>query len=66
MPTVPPWPSPTAPPQPVKSRQAHVRLTPAQDAVLKRFCLGNGISTQAAIVEALAAHIEGFNGQGTV
>lgn len=61
------WPpSANPPPQPVKSRQANVRLTPRQDAALKRFCLGNGISTQAAIVEALAAHIEGFNGQETV
>lgn len=56
------WPpSANPPPQPVKSRQANVRLTPGQDAALKRFCLGHGISTQAAIVRALAAAVDDFD-----
>lgn len=64
MPTVPPWPSPTAP-QFVKSRQVNVRITPGQEAALKRFCVKNGITMQAAMAQALAGLIEGFNDQGT-
>jgi hypothetical protein len=45
---------------PTKTKQINVRLTAAQEAALKRFCLQGGISTQAAVLEALAGLIHGF------
>lgn len=60
--TTPSWPpSANSSPHFVKSKQANVRLTPAQDAALKRFCVKNGITTQVAIVRALAAAIDDFD-----
>ena len=47
-------------PQPLKTKQANVRLTPEQDRLLKQHCNRTGMTTQAAIIDALKRVIEGF------
>lgn len=52
-------PTPTQP-APVKTRQVNIRLTPEQDLLLKQHCNRTGMTTQAAIIDALKGVIEGF------
>jgi len=47
-------------PQAIKAKQANIRLTAEQDRLLKQHCNRTGMTTQAAIVDALRRVIEGF------
>ena len=44
-----------------KSKQVNARLTPGQETALRQHCVRNGLSTQAAIIAALTALIDGFD-----
>ena len=46
--------------QAIKAKQANIRLTAEQDRLLKQHCNRTGMTTQAAINEALTRVIEGF------
>ena len=47
-------------PQQVKTKQANIRLTAEQDRLLKQYCNRAGMTTQAAIIDALRRVIDGF------
>ena len=47
-------------PQAIKTKQANIRLTAEQDRLLKQPCNRTGVTTQAAIIDALKQVIEGF------
>ena len=44
----------------VKAKQANIRLTSEQERLLKIYCVRTGMTTQSAIIYALAQMIEGF------
>lgn len=46
--------------KPIKAKQANIRLTAEQDRLLKQHCNRTGMSTQAAIIDALKRVINGF------
>ena len=46
--------------QPLKSKQINVRITAAQDRILKQYCVRTGVSANTVILAALCAMIEGF------
>ena len=46
--------------KPIKAKQANIRLTAEQDRLLKQHCNRTGMTTQAAIIDALKRVIEGF------
>ena len=48
------------PPAAVKVKQANVRLTAEQERLLKVYCVRTGMTTQSAIIDALARVIDGF------
>lgn len=47
-------------PQAIKAKQANIRLTAEQDRLLKQHCNRTGMTTQAAIIDALRRVIDGF------
>ena len=50
---------------PVKSKQINVRITAAQDRLLKQYCVRTGVTTNTVILAALRAMIEGFEDADT-
>ena len=46
--------------QPVKSKQINVRITAAQERLLKQYWVRTGVSTNTVVMAALCAMIEGF------
>lgn len=46
--------------QAIKAKQVNIRLTAEQDRLLKQHCNRTGMTTQAAIIDALKRVIEGF------
>lgn len=46
--------------QQTKTRQVNIRITAEQDRLLKQHCNRSGVTTQAAIIDALKRVIEGF------
>ena len=44
----------------VKAKQINVRVTREQERALKRFCVRTGMTTQAAVIDALVRAIPDF------
>ena len=46
--------------QPIKAKQANIRLAAEQNRLLKQHCNRTGMPIQVAIIDALRGVIEGF------
>lgn len=46
--------------QAIKAKQVNIRLTAEQDRLLEQHCNRTGMTTQAAIIDALRKEIMGF------
>ena len=44
----------------VKAKQINVRVTPEQERALKRYCVRTGMTTQAAVIDALTRAVPDF------
>ena len=50
--------------QPAKSKQINVRITAAQERLLKQYCVRAGVNRNTVVLAALCAMIEGFENAG--
>ena len=44
----------------VKAKQINIRLTPEQERAMKPYCVRTGMTTQAAVIDALTRAIADF------